>query len=52
MAWQTPLVNALTSTDARVLTSIFTSLSRELERMSGEIESLKKQLTTVPKTRG
>jgi hypothetical protein len=52
MAWQTPLLTALTTADARVLTSIFTSLSREMARMEGEIESLKKQLQTVPKTRG
>jgi len=44
MAWQTPFLSVLSGTDKDALQAIFGSLTKELERLSREIDDLKVQM--------
>lgn len=45
MTWQTPFLSVLNGTDKDALQAIFGSLTKELERLSREIDDLKIQMT-------
>jgi len=44
MTWQTPFLSVLSGTDKDALQAIFSSLTKELERLSREIETLKVEM--------